>query len=269
MQEIIPRIIHYCWFGSNPLPELAQKCIASWKKYCPDYKIIEWNENNFDINCCDYVREAYEAKKWAFVSDVARLHAIVKYGGIYMDTDVEVIKPLDDILKYEAVSGIQPNNRISTSLMACEKGQPIFKEFLHEYDNIHFVLPNGKYDMTTNVSKITKICLKYGYVHNNIEQTISGFKLFPSDYFGAKDMETREINITDNTYAIHHFDGSWKSDVERKAIEFAGRHRKYLPIKIAKFIYIARYDGVGTAIKKVKMLVKFKVDHYHDKKAEK
>ena len=97
---MIPKVIHYCWFGGNPLPELAQKCIASWKKYCPDYEIKEWNESNFDLNCCDYVREAYEAKKWAFVSDVARLYAMVHEGGIYMDTDVEVIAPLDSLLQY-------------------------------------------------------------------------------------------------------------------------------------------------------------------------
>ena len=104
---MIPKVIHYCWFGGNPLPELAQKCIASWKKYCPDYEIKEWNESNFDLNCCDYVREAYEAKKWAFVSDVARLYAMVHEGGIYMDTDVEVIAPLDSLLQYHAVSGFE------------------------------------------------------------------------------------------------------------------------------------------------------------------
>lgn len=269
MQERIPKVIHYCWFGGNPLPELAQKCIASWKKYCPDYKIIEWNENNFDINCCDYVREAYEAKKWAFVSDVARLFVLVNYGGIYMDTDVEVVKPLDDILKYEAVSGFQSDNKIPTGLMASEKGQKLFEEFLHDYDNIHFIQPNGTYDLTTNVDKITKICLKYGFIYNNCEQTVRGFKLFPSDYFCAKDTKTRKITITDNTYTIHHFDGSWKTDTEREAIEFAARYQRYIPIKIAKFIYIVRYNGVGTAFKKIKTLIEFKVAHYHDRKAEK
>lgn len=268
MQERIPRVIHYCWFGGNPLTELAEKCIESWKKYCPDYEIIEWNESNFDINCCDYVREAYEAKKWAFVSDVARLFVLVNYGGIYMDTDVEVVKPLDDILKYEAVSGFQSDNQIPTGLMACEKGQLLFEEFLHDYDNIHFTLPDGKYDLTTNVTKIKKICLKYGFVHNNSEQTVRGFKLFPSDYFCAKDVETRKITITDNTYTIHHFDGSWKTDTEREAIEFAARYRKYIPIKMAKFMYIAKHDGLETAFKKVKGLLRDKADYYNDKKSE-
>ena len=269
MQEKIPKVIHYCWFGGNPLSELAQKCIASWRKYCPDYEIIEWNENNFDINCCDYAREAYEAKKWAFVSDVARVYALVNYGGIYMDTDVEIVKPLEDLLKYEAVSGIQSNNRIATNFMACEKCHPIFKEFLHEYDNIHFLQPDGKYDLTTNVSKITKICLKYGFVHKDCEQNIHGLMLFPSDYFCAMDMESREIKITENTYAIHYLDASWKSDTERNAIKFAARHRKYMPVKLGKFIYISLHGGLGMAVKKTKKSVRYKLDNYRDKKQKK
>lgn len=116
---MIPKKIHYCWFGGNPLPPLAVKCIESWKKYCPDYEIKEWNESNFDLNCNEYVREAYEAKKWAFITDVVRLYAMVTEGGIYMDTDVEVLRPLDDLLVYEAVSGFETKTRIPTGLMAC------------------------------------------------------------------------------------------------------------------------------------------------------
>ena len=135
---MIPKIIHYCWFGGNPLPELAKKCIASWKLYCPDYEIKEWNESNFDLNYCDYVREAYDSKNWAFVSDVARLYALVTEGGIYMDTDVEVIKPLDNLLKYHAVSGFETETTIPTGLIAGEKENPMLKELLYEYKNIHF-----------------------------------------------------------------------------------------------------------------------------------
>ena len=170
---MIPKIIHYCWFGRNPLPELAQKCIASWKKYCPDYQIIEWNEDNFDINCNAYVKEAYEAKKWAFVSDVARLYALVEMGGIYMDTDVEVLKPLDSLLKYEAVSGFESETAIPTGLMAACKGQKLFVELLHEYDTIHFKRSDGSLDLTTNVTRITNTCLKYGFKANNSLQTVN------------------------------------------------------------------------------------------------
>lgn len=208
---MIPKKIHYCWFGGNPLPPLAEKCIASWKKYCPDYEIIEWNESNFDVNCCSYVKEAYEAKKWAFVSDVARLYALVNYGGIYMDTDVEVLRPLDDLLEYEAVSGFEAKDRIQTGLMACREGQTLFVELLRDYDDAHFIKEDGSFDTTTNVTRITDACLKYGLKLDNTLQTINGFTLFPQDFFCPIDLDTGKLNITANTYSIHHFAGSWES----------------------------------------------------------
>lgn len=259
MENNIPQIIHYCWFGGNPLPELAKQCIASWKKYCPNYEIKEWNENNFDVNSCDYVREAYEAKKWAFVSDVVRLYALVNYGGIYMDTDVEVLKPLDDILSYEAVSGFQHQNTIPTGLMACKKGNALFDELLHEYDEIHFKLSDGTYDLTSNVRRITKTCLKYGFIPNNTKQTVNSFTIFPPEYFCPKNPDTGVINITKNTYTIHHFDASWKSDAERKAIQFAIHYQKILPVKMLKFIGTVRYGGAKIAVKKMYKDLKSKV----------
>lgn len=191
------------------MPKMARKCIASWKRYCPDYKIIEWNETNFDINFNNYVREAYEAKKWAFVSDVVRLYALVNYGGIYMDTDVEVLKPLDDLSEYEAVSGFETKDRISTGLMACCKAHPMFKEFLDTYSSTHFIKMNGGFNLTTNVTRITNICLKYGLQLNNRKQIVNGLTLFPTEYFCPKDFRTRVLSLTPNTYTIHHFDGTW------------------------------------------------------------
>ena len=213
----IPKIIHYCWFGKNPKPDLARKCIESWEKYCPDYKIIEWNEDNFDINCCDYVREAYEAKKWAFVSDVARLFALVNHGGIYMDTDVELLKPLDAFLVYDAVSGFEAADRISTGLMACRKGHPLFVELLRDYDNAHFLKNDGSLDTTTNVTRITDTCLKHGLRLDNTLQTVYGFTLFPSDYFCPKSHADNVVRKTANTHAIHWFDGSWMDMDVKKA----------------------------------------------------
>ena len=250
---MIPKKIHYCWFGGNPLPELAQKCILSWKKYCPDYEIIEWNESNFDINCCDYVREAYEAKKWAFVSDVARLYALVNYGGIYMDTDVEVLRSLDDLLTYDAVSGFEAKDRIPTGLMACREGQSLFVELLNEYDAIHFLRKDGTYDTTTNVTRITNTCLKYGLQLNNTLQTVNGFTLLPCDYLCPKDCETHALTITKNTYVIHHFDGSWLSEVDRVTVEMSRRYRKVLPKSAAnllgRFVAKKRINGLKVAIK--------------------
>lgn len=248
----IPKKIHYCWFGGNPLPELAKKCIASWRKYCPDYEIIEWNEKNFDINCNDYVKEAYAAKKWAFVSDVARLYALVNEGGIYMDTDVEVIRSLDDLLLYEALSGFESPTRIPTGLMACRKGQKIFSEFLDEYKCIHFLRPDGSFDKTTNVTRITNTCLKYGLKLDNTKQTVNGFTLLPTEYLCPKDYSTGEVHLTDNTYCIHHFDGSWLSEEERYSFRIQKKLETVFPKKysgyLAKLWGIIRYRGISAAI---------------------
>lgn len=250
---MIPKKIHYCWFGKNPLPELAQECIASWKKYCPDYEIIEWNESNFDINCCDYVREAYGAKKWAFISDVARLYALVKCGGIYMDTDVEVIKPLDDLLDYEAFSGFETKTQIPTGIMSCRESHPLFYELLHDYDNVHFIRPDGSYDLTTNVVRITNICLKYGLKLDDTFQTVSDFTLFPHDYFCPKSVDTGIVTITDNTYTIHHFDGSWLSDESKYELLLKRKYCKFLPKKMAgytaKFNAVVKYRGLKNGLK--------------------
>ena len=205
----IPKVIHYCWFGGNPLPPLAQKCIASWKEYCPDYEIIEWNETNFDLNFNAYVQEAYQAQKWAFITDVVRLYVLCHYGGIYMDTDVEVLKSLDPILSYNGVSGFESETQIPTGLMACRAGHPLFQELLNDYENDHFVKADGSFDLTTNVTRITNTLLKYGLVQNNTKQTVADFTLFPRDYFCPKDPVTKKLHLTSNTYTIHHFDGSW------------------------------------------------------------
>lgn len=248
--SIIPKIIHYCWFGGNSLPELAKKCMASWEKYCPDYEIVRWDESNFDVTCCDYVREAYEAKKWAFVSDVARLYALVNFGGIYMDTDVEVIRPLDSLLSYEAVSGFESETQIPTGLMACREGQALFQEFLRDYDGKHFLNADGSYDLTTNVARITDICLKYGFQANNKLQTVRGFTLLPSDYLCPKDFRTRQMRLTKNTLTIHHFDGSWNEDVScRYTADMMERFGNipgiYYPIR---FLSKIKYGGFRNAL---------------------
>ncbi len=214
---MIPKIIHYCWFGGNPKPELAKNCINSWKKYCKDYEIKEWNEDNFDIPEAPlYVRQAYEAKKWAFVSDYVRLWAMIKYGGIYMDTDMEVIKPIDKFLENEAFGGFESTTTISTAIMACKKDYSLFKVLLSEYDNIPFVRDDGSFDETTNVKRITNCCKKYGFVPDGKYQVVNGFALYPKEYFCPKSPDLQSCKITRKTYTIHHYMGSWISDEDKE-----------------------------------------------------
>ena len=221
---MIPKIIHCCWFGRNPMGELENKCINSWKKYCPDYTIKIWNEDNFDINSNAYVKEAYENKKWAFVTDYVRLYALYTEGGVYMDTDVEVLKSLDDYLKYEAFSGFENYDAIPTGIMAGVKGFKLYKELLERYIDRHFIDENGRIDYTTNVAEITDYCLTRGLKLDNTFQIIDGFALFPKDYFCPKSYLTGRIECTENTITIHHFRGSWMSKGERLAISI---HTKF------------------------------------------
>lgn len=253
-EQKIPKIIHYCWFGGNPLPEDAVACIESWKKYCPDYEIMEWNESNFPVDFNDYVKEAYEAKKWAFVSDVARLYALVNYGGVYMDTDVEVVRPIDKILEYGAISGFESSGSVPTGLMACEKEHPFFVRLLNDYEGDHFIMEDGSYNLTTNVVRITNMCLDGGLVLNDTEQTVCDFTLMPHDYFCPKDIVSHEVFLTENTYAIHHFSGSWLSDEKKYAKEFRKKHKhipRFMALHISGFIAAWKFRGFRAAIKEI------------------
>ncbi len=255
---MIPKIIHYCWFGGNPLPELALRCIESWKKHCPDYRIIEWNESNFNLDECVYAKEAYENKKWAFVTDYVRLKVLYDYGGIYMDTDVEVIKSLDTLLQYEAVSGFETDNMVPTGLMSSEKGHPMIGELLHDYDNTHFVLNDGSLDLTTNVIRITNAFYKYGFNPNNEFQTVNKFTLLPKDYLCPKNDITGEIIITNNTLTIHHFNGSWLPTEEAKIRDLRQRLSRKMPLFMAKFFSFAaiscKYHGFAGLLETLKKI---------------
>ena len=208
----IPKVIHWCWFGRNPLPEKERKCVESWKKYCPDYEIIEWNEDNFDINSNQYVKEAYECKKWAFVTDYVRLWAIYNYGGIYMDADVEVLKPLDIFLCHNAFSGFESYNIIPTGIMGGIKGNKWIENLLSYYDNKHFV-ENGEMGLTSNVRVITQMTRdKYDIKLCNRYTDTDDFVMYPMEIFCPINPLTKEIRITNNTYTIHRFTSSWAKD---------------------------------------------------------
>lgn len=207
---MIPKIIHYCWFGRGEKPELAVKCIESWKKYLPDYELKEWNEDNFDISQNQYVREAYESRKFAFVTDYVRLYAIYTEGGIYMDTDVEVVGTFDKFLHHHAFSGFETDGNVPTGMMAAEKGSMWAKDLLDQYQNRVFLLPDGSFDMTTNTTVITDYMLDKGLILNNQFQDFPKLcTMYPADFFCPKDHRTGKIRCTRNTVCIHHFAGSW------------------------------------------------------------
>lgn len=207
---MIPKIIHYCWFGRNPLPKLAQDCIASWKKYLPEYQIIEWNEDNFPLDAFAFAKEALENRKFAFVSDVCRLYAIKEMGGIYMDTDVEVLQSLDVFLDKAAFSGFENDDFVPTGIMAGKKGSQWAIDLLEYYDNRSFIKDNGEFDMLSNTFIITQMMIEKGFVMNNQFQEIEGYVTFyPNDYFCPKSYKTGSIDLTKNSYCIHHFAKSW------------------------------------------------------------
>lgn len=231
---MIPKIIHYCWFGGNPMPELAKRCLDSWKSHCPDYEIMEWNESNFDLNTNAYVSEAYKAKKWAFITDYVRLAALEEYGGVYMDTDVEVLAPLDEFLKNKAFSGFEGYDLIPTGIMASEKGNRWIKLLKEYYNDKHFIRDDGSYDMTTNVATITEITkANYPIKLNNTYQNLGDVTFYPCEYFCPKDYRTKMMTYYgEKTVTIHHFNGSWLSEEERNILELSDEIRK----KYGKFI---------------------------------
>ncbi len=207
---MIPKIIHYCWFGSGEMPELAQTCIASWHNYMPDWEYKLWNEDNFDINQIAYTRESYAAKKFAFVSDYVRLWALCNEGGVYLDTDVEVFKPFDDLLSYGAFAGFEGSKRvpIGTCVMASEANGIWVKEMFDAYQNRSFIDSDGSFDMTTNVQFMTAIMSRNGFVQDGREQDYKDLHVFPVDYFSPRHT-TGEYIRTDNTYCEHLGLGSW------------------------------------------------------------
>lgn len=207
---MIPKIIHYCWFGGNPLPDLAVKCIDSWKKFLPEYEIIEWNESNFPIVDFPFAQQALDNRKFAFISDVCRLYAIDKMGGIYMDTDVEALKPLDAFLHHAAFSGFENDDFVPTGIMAGEKGCQWVKDLLAYYDGRSFVKQDGTLDTTSNTFIITQMMLERGFVMNNKFQEQPGYVAFyPNDYFCPKSYKTGRIELTAHSHCIHHFAKSW------------------------------------------------------------
>lgn len=237
--DLIPKIIHYCWFGRGPKSELHKKCIDSWRKFCPDYRIIEWNEENYDVNKIPYIRDAYKEKKWGFVSDYARLDIVYEYGGIYLDTDVELMKPLDELLNNSCYFGIEKGtNEINTGIgFGAEKANDHIKELMDLYEKLSFYKKNGEIDVTPCTVYTTDFFRKYGYVKEDRLQNIDNITVYPTEFFCPMDYETRRIHYSDKTISIHLFDASWYSDDDRYIYEMGVKIRQILPGILAKPVH--------------------------------
>lgn len=207
---MIPKVIHYCWFGKNDKPKSVLKYIATWKAILPDFEIKEWNESNFDVDALAFTKEAYACRKYAFVSDVARLKALRDEGGIYLDTDVKVVKRFDAYLNEPCFMSWENQQSIGTGVIGAEKNNAFIVKFLESYDKRHFVLDNGCRDETPNTETIMKIMNGYGLDAPTKITRIDGIcSIYPKDYFSVKELETGRYFITDNTCCIHDFSCSW------------------------------------------------------------
>ncbi len=255
----IPKVIHYCWFGGNPLPPLALKCIESWKKYLPDYEIKEWNESNFDVNSIPYTAEAYAAKKYAFVSDYARFKILYDEGGIYFDTDVEVIKPMDDIIaagpfmgcENPYMEGATPNELgvapglglgVNPGLgLGVNPGLGLFRELLDLYDNLSFRKQDGSLNTKTIVEYTTELLCEKGLINTGKIQEVACVKIYPKEYFCPLDYKSGKLKITKNTVSIHHYTASWKTkkDIVKEWII------RFLPKWVVKMIVSIKQGFVG------------------------
>lgn len=249
----IPKIIHYCWLSGDPYPELVQRCMQSWKEKLPDYEFILWNMNRFDIHSVSWVEQACAAKKWAFAADYIRLYALYNYGGIYLDSDVEVLKSFDDLLDRPYFFGrehtpdrIENPGSIEAATMGAEKGLPFLKKVMEYYERHDFVKDDGYMDMTTLPTILAR------------KMNGENLDILPMDYFSPKNTRTLDLQITKNTYSIHHFNGSWHSLAQQKHVALRTRLCRMLGERFgellatigAVFINV-RYEGFCNTLKKI------------------
>lgn len=240
---MIPKIIHYCWFGKKEKSKAIQKYINTWKSVLSDYKIMEWNEDNFPIANYVYAKQAYEYKKYAFVSDIARLYALYNYGGIYLDTDIEVLRPIDNLLNYNLVASWESNSLLMTGFMAASKGNEIIYEFLNMYSTITYIDENGELDQTANTVRFTSLLKCRGLQINRKSQILDGdICIKGTEEIGAFDADSMSFQISDRTLLVHHCNASWFTTKDRF------KHR--LKIGLSKLIGKDRYNKIKKIIKR-------------------
>jgi len=209
----IPHKIHYCWFGGKPLPKSAVKCITSWEKYFPGWEIVRWDESNFDIDAIPYTREAAGKGKWAFVSDYARFWILYHHGGVYFDTDVEIIRPMDDIIARGAFMGFEKSHSVigvaSGLGIGAQAKMPIYQSILEHYSTLHFIDGTGNIIPDTVVKHVTDVLSSAGLYLDDREQRINDITIYPNDFFNPLDDATGRLTITPNTRSIHHYAKTW------------------------------------------------------------
>ncbi len=240
---MIPKIIHYCWFGGKPLPTEYRKYIETWRKHMPEYEIKEWNEQNYDVNCIPFSAEAYEMGKFAYVSDYARLRILYEQGGVYLDTDVEMVKPLDEILAKGGFMGFEKNTNAKKGEMlnvalglgfAVPPHHSIIREILDFYESHHYRYPDGHIEQITIVKITTDILKRWGLQQSDIPTTIEGITFYPWDYFCPVEFLNSKLEITEHTHTIHHYTAtwmSWKDKLKMRRGYYADKIRKLLHIK--------------------------------------
>lgn len=211
---MIPKIIHYCWFGGNEKSPLIKRCIESWKKFCPDYEIKEWNESNFDVNCNAYVKKAYEMKKWAFVADYARFYVLYQYGGVYLDTDVQLVKNIDELRLKGKFAGFGNDEIVNTGLiLATEKNDWLCKKVMDTYIGEEFVWDDPSKILAIG-RRVTRILIDSGLKPNGQMQTVQDYTIYPKYYFNPTDGDIRG-KVDERAYSIHHYAATWFSPKDK------------------------------------------------------
>lgn len=234
---MINKVIHYFWFGGKPMPKIAIKCIESWKRVLPDYEIKRWDESNFDINIIPYTKQAADAKKWAFVSDYARFHVLYNEGGIYLDCDVEVLKPLDEFLNNQMFSGFESAFINPGLIMGMEKNNNFGKLIIDVYKKRNFLLDNNSFDLTSVGQIFTDQLIKKGLICNNTFQNIDGVTIYPTNYFAPINPDTGEVLISNETYTIHHYAASWVPLKQKIKMYLVRQSNRYVIFKKIRSVY--------------------------------
>lgn len=242
----IPKVIHYCWFGGKEKSKIIKKCINTWKEKLPDYKIIEWNENNFDIEASSFCREAYKNRKWAFVADYCRLYVLYNNGGIYLDTDMEVLKSLDIFLNNVAFAGVEFSNEtipeINAAIWGCKKGDKFLEKLINYYNNLVFNEYSEDLFKLAIPKVITALAKEEGYIGDNLPENLkNGTTIYAKEYFYPKNKSWEIPTLTENTYTIHHYEGSWRSPI----LIYRTKLKHIL-------INIFGYDRINNLLRKIK-----------------